>query len=139
LSRELPNVSFEVDDVEDLWVHDKPFDFIFSRYMAASISDWRKYVQNIYDHTSPGGWVEFQDYEPMYQSADGSLTPNHNTHKWISNLLEASRKNRREPNPGPLLENWLLETGFRNVRHYQMKVPVGPWPKNQALVSSGRL
>lgn len=134
MNRELPNVTFEVDDVEDLWVHGKPFDFIFSRYMAASISDWHAYIENIYNHTNPGGWVEFQDYEPMYQSDDGTLTPNHNTYKWITTLLEASKKNGREPNPGPLIEGWLKDAGFVNVRHYQMKVPVGPWPKNRILV-----
>ncbi|KAK2753182.1 hypothetical protein FQN54_008008 [Arachnomyces sp. PD_36] len=135
--RELPNVTFEVDDVEDLWVHNKPFDFIFSRYMAASISDWRAYIENIYNHTSPGGWVEFQDYEPMYASDDGSLRPEHHTYKWICGLIEASKKNGREPNVGPMLESLLLEAGFENVQHYQMKVPVGPWPKNRTLKEVG--
>jgi hypothetical protein len=107
--------------------------------MAASIGDWHKYIENIYNHTSPGGFVEFQDYEPMYASDDGSLRPEHNTYKWISTLLEASRKNNREPNPGPLLESWLREAGFVNVRHYQMKVPVGPWPKHRTLVRTNYL
>ncbi len=44
-----PNVKFEVDDVESPWVYDEPFSYIFSRYMAASISDWPSLVQRTYE------------------------------------------------------------------------------------------
>ena len=47
-----PNVKFELDDVESPWVHDYPFDFIFSRYMAGSILDWPKYIGNVYESGS---------------------------------------------------------------------------------------
>lgn len=43
-----PNVKFEVDDVEQPWVHDK-FDYIFSRYMSTSILDWPKLVENVFE------------------------------------------------------------------------------------------
>lgn len=71
-----PNVKFEVDDVEDPWVQPAKFDFIFSRYMAASIHDWPKLVANIYDNLVPGGHAEFQDFDLLYTSADGSRTSN---------------------------------------------------------------
>ena len=132
--RVLPNVTFEVDDIEALWAHAAPFDFIFSRYMAASISDWPGYVRNIYANMTPGGWVEFQDYEPMYHSNDGSLKEEHYTYKWISNLLEASQMNDRDPSPGRSIEGWVREAGFQNVHHRQAKVPIGPWPKNELMV-----
>jgi hypothetical protein len=44
-----PNVKFEVDDVESEWVHDAKFDWIFCRYMAASIFEWPKLVGNIFE------------------------------------------------------------------------------------------
>lgn len=48
-----PNVKFEIDDVESAWLYKKPFDFIFSRYMAATILDWPKLVKNVYESVLP--------------------------------------------------------------------------------------
>lgn len=44
-----PNVRFEVDDVESPWIHENKFDFIFSRYLAACILDWPKFVKNAFE------------------------------------------------------------------------------------------
>jgi hypothetical protein len=49
-SRVPPNVKFEVDDVESEWSHDKPFDYIFCRYMAVCILDWPKLTRKIYEY-----------------------------------------------------------------------------------------
>jgi hypothetical protein len=43
-----PNVEFEVDDVESEWPERPPFDFIHSRYMCGSISDWPKFLRQAY-------------------------------------------------------------------------------------------
>ncbi|KAJ3953073.1 hypothetical protein N0V92_010460 [Colletotrichum tropicale] len=45
-----PNVKFEIDDVESPWVQDEKFDYIFCRFMAASIADWPKLIENIYKY-----------------------------------------------------------------------------------------
>lgn len=47
------NVKFEVDDVESDWLHEEKFSFIFSRYMAASIVDWPRFVNNIHEFVPP--------------------------------------------------------------------------------------
>jgi hypothetical protein len=44
-----PNVKFEIDDVESPWVYQAPFDFIFCRYMTASIDDWPRLVRRVYE------------------------------------------------------------------------------------------
>ena len=58
-----PNVQFEIDDVEDGWTYQKPFDYIHSRYMAGSIRDWRGLISQCYHTLFPGGWVEFDDFD----------------------------------------------------------------------------
>ncbi|KAI8246293.1 Secondary metabolism regulator LAE1 [Colletotrichum sp. SAR 10_96] len=45
-----PNVKFEIDDVESPWIQDEKFDYIFCRFMAASIADWPKLIENIYKY-----------------------------------------------------------------------------------------
>ncbi|KAF5498232.1 Secondary metabolism regulator LAE1 [Colletotrichum fructicola] len=125
-----PNVKFEVDDVESEWVHNEKFDFTFCRYMAASISDWPKLTSRIYENTNPGGWVEFQDYDLLYRSDDGSLTDDHHTSKWTKDFLDGFNSIGREPCPGPKLEGWAKEAGFTNIKHQVFKLPIGPWPKD---------
>jgi hypothetical protein len=48
-----PNVKFEVDDIESPWLHERPFDYIFMRYMCGCILDWPKLVGNIYKYVRP--------------------------------------------------------------------------------------
>lgn len=45
-----PNVTFEIDDVEDEWTYSKPFDYIHSRFMTSCISDWKKYLTQCFQY-----------------------------------------------------------------------------------------
>jgi len=137
--------------------------------MAGSILDWPKFIktvyesvllyclsiflllfryyrfsrseltQDLYSNTSSGGWAEFQDYNGQYQCDDGSLTEKHYTRKWINGLIEAGRKLGRDPMPGPQLEGWVREAGFKNVVHRKIKMPIGPWPRDPQLKLIGLL
>ncbi|KAI3544159.1 methyltransferase domain-containing protein [Colletotrichum abscissum] len=125
------NVRFEIDDVESDWVYEEQFDFIFSRYMAGSLSDWPTLVSRAYENLRPGGWVEFQDYDFEFSSLDGSLRPDHKTHQWDQAFLEAARLCGIEPCPGSKLENWVENAGFINIGHKTISVPLGPWAKDK--------
>ena len=48
-----PNCSFEIDDVEKDWTWSKPFDFIFSRVMAGSFTDYQAYIDKAYAYGLP--------------------------------------------------------------------------------------
>ncbi|KAK1537033.1 methyltransferase domain-containing protein [Colletotrichum costaricense] len=136
----LPNVKFEIDDVESPWIHTRKFDFIFSRYMTSSIADWPKLMRSVYENVAPGGWVEFQDYDLEYRSDDGSLTPQHSTYKWLHKFFEACRIVGRDPNPGPQLEGWIREAGdYVNVVHQKYKIPIGDWPKDPHYKECGMI
>lgn len=84
----------------------------------------------------PGGWVEFQDFNLKYYSDDDTLKDDSDTSKWVDILLDASRKNGREPSPGPLLEGWVKDAGFTNIHHEKIKLPIGPWAKDKQKVGS---
>ncbi|KAF2136490.1 uncharacterized protein K452DRAFT_292338 [Aplosporella prunicola CBS 121167] len=133
------NVKFEVDDVENEWTFPTPFDYVFSRYLASAIGDWPNLVKQAYKNVKPGGWVEFQDFDSMFYSDDGSLTPDHAIHKWISTLVEACGKLGRYSLPGHKLPEWFKEAGFVNIHHEKFKLPIGPWAKEKRQKEAGLL
>ncbi len=45
-----PNLSFEVDDIEKQWMWNKPFDFIFSRMLAGSLSDYQACIDSAFQY-----------------------------------------------------------------------------------------
>jgi Methyltransferase domain len=47
-----PNVTFQIDDVEEPWTFLSPFDYIHSRYMAGSIQDWPKLMAQCFEYGS---------------------------------------------------------------------------------------
>ena len=128
-------MKFEIDDAEEEWTFKDKFDFIHIRYLAAAIQDWPKLAKQAFEHTAPGGFVEFQDFDLLYYSEDGSLKEEHDVFKWITELLRAARDFRRDPCPGPKLEQWVKGAGFENVDVQKYRLPIGPWPKDKHLVS----
>jgi hypothetical protein len=44
-----PNVTFEVDDIEERWTFSQKFDFIHSRMMTVSIADWPKFFVHAFE------------------------------------------------------------------------------------------
>lgn len=43
-----PNVSFFVDDLEEQWTYNDPFDLIYFRMMVGSITDWPRLLSQAY-------------------------------------------------------------------------------------------
>ncbi|KAK0625571.1 Secondary metabolism regulator laeA [Lasiodiplodia hormozganensis] len=132
-----PNVQFQVDDIERDWAYGEHFDFIFTRYLMSSISDWPRLVRNAYANLKPGGWAEFQDYDAVIYSDDGSFKPEHAFHTWSTTFNAAAQSWGRDPSPGPKLEQWAKDAGFVNVRHEVFKLPIGGWPKDKRKKEAG--
>ncbi|KAF2455558.1 S-adenosyl-L-methionine-dependent methyltransferase [Lineolata rhizophorae] len=132
-----PNVHFEVDDVESPWPPRSPFDFIHVRYMAGSIMDWPKFMRNCLEQTTPGGWIEFQDYAPIPYTEDNSEGPDNKFIEFFMLIEEACEKMGRIASPGRHLKGWAQEAGLTNVQHRMYKLPIGPWPKDKGLRNLG--
>lgn len=131
------NVKFEIDDVEEPWTFRENFDFIHVRYLAAAIVDWPKLVGQAFRNTKPGGWAEFQDFDPSYYSDDGSLKEEHSIFKYITIFINAAKSFGRDSKPGPQLEGWMKDAGFENIVAEKFRLPIGPWPKDKHLKTIG--
>lgn len=130
-----PNVRFLVDDVEETWADPQLYDFIQCRYMAGSIKDWPGLVQQIFEHLKPGGWAQFGDYDTdCSKSPDNSIPKDYKVEEMLRLLTEACKKIGRALGVGPKLKGWVEETGFTNVEHKIVPLPIGIWPKDRKLV-----
>lgn len=68
-----PNCRFEVDDAEDEWTYNEPFDYIHARAIVTCFKSNRAMAQKIFDNLAPGGYFELQDPCLPMISDDGSL------------------------------------------------------------------
>ncbi|KAK1654698.1 methyltransferase domain-containing protein [Colletotrichum phormii] len=138
-----PNVRFEIDDVESPWVHHRKYDFIMCRYMVASIKDWPGLIKNIYDHLTPGGWVEFQDVTTKFYSDDDTFSQSSATARWMDGFSRACKGMGRDTDVAPHLASLLVSGGggFPSdaVHARRIKAPLGPWAKDQFYKDLGMM
>ncbi|KDN61783.1 hypothetical protein CSUB01_00328 [Colletotrichum sublineola] len=134
-----PNVTFEVDDLEEEWTYSQPFDYIHSRFMTACVNDWKVYLQKCYNNLVPGGWVELQEADIMPYSDDGTLMPDSPLIKCSKLLIEASEILGRPYIPIPPLKELLAEIGFVDISLSVYKWPTNAWAKDPKYKEIGEL
>ncbi|GME43526.1 methyltransferase domain-containing protein [Neofusicoccum parvum] len=132
-----PNVKFEIDDVEEDWLYSTPFDYIHCRFMAGSLKDWPRLMRQAFQHTKPGGWVEFQDFEMRFYTNGGEFKPGSPLDKWCDELIAGITGAGYDPEPGSKLKKWVEDAGFTNVTHKLLPIPTGTWPKDKKLKEIG--
>ncbi|KAL2689150.1 hypothetical protein Neosp_003202 [[Neocosmospora] mangrovei] len=133
-----PNVEFFVDDIEEPWSFSEPFDYVHSRMMTFSIKSWPEYIRNIYDHLSPGGYVELVEIDLYGKSDDGTLKEHHELSRLVRLLDEASTKIGRKFQDNKKNKDILRDTGFVDIVETTFKWPTGPWPKDKKFKELGQ-
>ncbi|KAI8282192.1 Secondary metabolism regulator LAE1 [Colletotrichum sp. SAR11_240] len=124
-----PNVKFEIDDIEEPWTFSQPFDYIHSRMMTSSLSDWRVYLQRCYDGLAPGGYFEMNEMD-YPTSDDGTLRKEHALHRYLDLVFGALEKSGRAFQSIPALRDMMVDIGFRDVTMTKYKWPTNPWAKD---------
>lgn len=126
-----PNLTFQVDDIEEPWSFSQPFDYIHSRMMTSSLADWKTYLRQCFDNLAPGGWLELQDVGPFPSSDDDTLKPEHTLFKWAQLLSEACIKLGRPYQDVTMYKDLMADVGFVNIVETKFKWPVNPWPREK--------
>ncbi|KAH0848541.1 putative methyltransferase [Fonsecaea pedrosoi] len=136
-----PNCSFEIDDAEAEWTwNEASFDYIHNRNFVCAIRDWPKLIRQCYQFVKPGGWVEWHEKHPFLLSDDGSLPKDSALYQWGAKFFEANPlgiefgTDARSPQH---LKRLMEEAGFVDVQEHILKLPVGPWAKDQRLKEVG--
>ncbi|OHW98545.1 methyltransferase domain-containing protein [Colletotrichum incanum] len=125
-----PNVFFEIDDIDETWTYSQPFDYIHSRMMTSSISNWKDYIQKCFDHLEPNGYLELQEADLFPQSDDGTLKPDAAIVRSCQNVQKACTIFGRPFASIPDLATVMTEVGFKDVVLTKNKWPMNSWPKD---------
>ncbi|CAN8105464.1 unnamed protein product [Discula destructiva] len=123
-----PNCRFEVDDAEDEWVFSDRFDFIHSRHMTGSISDFPSMFAMCYENLNPGGWIEFQDYYVRLQCMDDSLAGT-TLEQWNELIIEGVRRMGKNALACAKYKTQMTEAGFVDVTERKFALPGNQWAK----------
>ncbi|KAL6362925.1 hypothetical protein LRP88_02325 [Fusarium phalaenopsidis] len=124
-----PNVSFFVDDLEDVWDYSTKFDFIFSRFLTGSIRDWPKFFNQSFEFLNPGGKIEIMDIIYPPRSDDGTLSEDSPLYKWATLLLRTFAAMGSPLDSALRYKEQLEAAGFVDVHVVQRKWPMNRWPK----------
>ncbi|GJD00495.1 methyltransferase domain-containing protein [Colletotrichum higginsianum] len=131
-----PNVKFEIDDIEDSWTYSQPFDYIHSRMMNTSISNWEEYLRQSFKYLNPGGWLELQEFA-LPVSDDDTLTEEHALYQSMKYLGEAAAKTNRAFVDLDALKPMMEAAGFVDVAEMRFKWPSNTWPRHPKFKELG--
>jgi hypothetical protein len=76
------------------------------------------------------------DFTMTFYTGEGEFRPGCAVDRWTTELKEAHLSYGVEPEPGPKLARWIWESGFENIRHHRMGLPVGVWPRDKRMVGN---
>jgi len=133
-----PNCRFEIDDAEAEWNWTSPFDFIHSRTLAFSISDWPRYIAQIYKHTKPGGWVQLVEHELNPSCDDDTYGESTASWKYAQILLSSLEQVGKNTKVAENLKKYVEDAGFINIKETALKLPCSAWPKDPQMKELGK-
>lgn len=132
-----PNVRFLVDDIESEWVYSAPFDLIHLRAMAPAVKDWPKLLASALHWLTPNGYIEIQELDFVPKTDDNSIPPDWAYLKYTSAVRDGLKEFGSDFHIGAKVPEKLRAAGFKNITTHEIKVPIGPWAKNQLLRTAG--
>ena len=133
------NCSFEITDAEDEWTFSQPFDLIHTRIMIDfTLKSWPTFFNKAYEHLSPGGWVECQEFDFHRQSDDDTIKPDSRVKYWEEQVTVAFNRIGMTGCCNPeLTMQQMRNAGFTNIQCRNFKLPIGPWAKDPRLKEAG--
>ncbi|TGZ82684.1 S-adenosyl-L-methionine-dependent methyltransferase [Ascodesmis nigricans] len=132
-------VKFELDDLDQEWTFpENHFDFIHSRLISMGIKDFKRYFEQMYRHTVPGGWFEYSEVEFTFNSDDDTLKGS-KLGQYLDLFSEAAGKAGLKLPTHEDAKQWAEDAGYVNVQVVKLKQPCGAWPKDKRLKRIGRM
>ncbi|KAJ6001023.1 hypothetical protein N7481_001432 [Penicillium waksmanii] len=133
-----PNCKFEVDDFEQPWNYNAPFDYIHGRELEGAIRDHKQLFQQAFDNLKPNGWFEMATFEVNTMSDDGTHLKSTYLLNSVKNIYASARSFGKAMHSVPSWSDWIKKAGFVNVREEIYKLPQSPWSKDPEFLELGK-
>lgn len=130
-----PNVTFQLDDAEGKWTFHEAFDFIHVRDLGQAIADWPRLFRQAFEHLKPGGIIQLIDGD----LSTISFPPNSYFNIYVSALRAAGEAAGYLSGFGHLRPSALAAAGFEDINTYDIEVPIGTWPGDPKLKTTGKM
>lgn len=132
---------FRVDDLENPWVFEQPFDLVHSRICSGvAIRNWPQYLSESYRCLRPGGWVEAQEFYMKPQSDNDSFPLDSMIIRWVNELYKGMLLGGCDMRiSSQQIKSYMEAAGFVNVQVIDLKWPMAPWSKDPKLREAGQL
>lgn len=128
-----PNVFFELDDAQDEWAYNEPFDFIHMRNLSGAFSNWNAIYAEVFKNLRPGGSFEIADRGRIQFKKE---TPNSNTSIFNGAIQSAADKAGRPLDLNHLKKPMFDNAGLSVVKTKVFEIPLGTYdPKPQKKVA----
>lgn len=135
------NVHFFIDDASepDWVVPPNSFDYIHTRVLLGSFTDFKEIVARAFHYLKPGGHFESQEIMSTPYCDDGTMPENWTFKEWMSTLDEAAMQADRPLRIASRLKRWYQEAGFVDVQEKVFRMPINSWPRDRHLKVLGRM
>lgn len=110
----LPNCEFIKDDMEEEWIQYPNFDYVHVRIMFTCFDDARKVMRHAYQNLNPGGWIEYQDYDPEIHQENPGFRGNAHQ-RWLRAIIEGAAVLGRDILVTQKYRAWLIEEGCKSL------------------------
>jgi len=115
--RVLPNVQFQIDDIEKEWTwQPDSFDYIHIRTLLPTIKDWPELFKQCYRALKPGGYLEVVEWCKSGDECDDDTTNGTAMQHYYKLLDESSRKAGGCMTMDTPLSEMLPNAGFINYQ-----------------------
>ncbi|KAH7382964.1 S-adenosyl-L-methionine-dependent methyltransferase [Cadophora sp. MPI-SDFR-AT-0126] len=132
-----PNLSFQIDDIEEPWTYRQKFDFIYSRMMVGSLANVPRFFEQSFENLAPGGVLEMADITYPAKLNGGDIPEDLQLYKWSILFTEACTKAGRNANCARLYRSQMETAGFTTVVEKTLMWPTNRWPKDKKLKEIG--
>ncbi|RDW61657.1 S-adenosyl-L-methionine-dependent methyltransferase-16 [Coleophoma crateriformis] len=131
------NLAFQIDDLEENWNFSSKFDFIYTRMLTGSFTNWPRFFEQSFANLNPGGYIELADSCFPMRTDDNSFPPDSALKKWCDLLTEGCAAAGRPIDSAKHYKSQLEAAGFENVVEVQYRWPMGRWPKDKKAKELG--
>lgn len=116
------NVFFELDDAQNEWAYNEPFDFIHMRDLSGAFSNWNAIYTEVFKNLRRGGSLEITDRGLIQFKKE---TPNSNTSIFNGAIRAAADKSGRPLDLNHLKKPVVDSAGLSVVKTRVFEVPLG--------------